>query len=173
MTGRWFTRTGLSAAFLLFVAASVLIDIPAGVRAGEHFLSFLREMAMIVPAAFVLIGLFEVWVPREQVEQHLGPGAGLASHLWSTLLAGTTVGGLVLAFPVAYALRRKGARFAVVLSYLGTAGVVRVPMTLFEISFLGFTFTLVRYAVALPLIVISAELMGRYLDRSGFEMKSP
>lgn len=151
----------------------MLIDIPAGLRAGRHFLSFLREMALIVPAAFVLIGLFEVWVPRERVERHLGEGAGLSSHIWSTLLAGTTVGGLVLAFPVAYALRRKGARFAVVLSYLGAAGVARVPMTLFEISFLGAGFTLIRYAVALPLIVLSAELLGRHLDRSGFEMKSP
>jgi hypothetical protein len=46
-------------------------------------------------------------------------------------------------------------------------------MTLFEMSFLAVPFTLVRYAVALPLLIAVAELLGRILDRRGFEMRSP
>jgi len=80
----------------------------------------------------VLIGLFQAWVPRHRIERHLGHEAGLRSHFFSVLLAGTTVGGLMVAFPVALALRQKGARYAVIFSYLETAGVVRIPMTLFE-----------------------------------------
>lgn len=160
-------------AFAVFVAASLLFDFQFGVGAGRTFLTFSREMAAIVPAAFVLIGLFEVWVPQHRIERHLGTGGGLRSHLWSTLLAGSTVGGLIVAFPVAYTLRRKGARYGVIFSYLGTAGVVRVPMTLFEMSFLGLDFTLIRYAVALPLVIVSAEVLGRALERRGFEMRSP
>jgi uncharacterized membrane protein YraQ (UPF0718 family) len=160
-------------AFAALVGVSFALDFRFGVEAGRNFLTFSREMATIVPAAFVLIGLFEVWVPRHIVERHLGGESGLRAHLWSTILAGTTVGGLIVAFPVAFALRQKGARYAVIFSYLGTAGVVRVPMTLFEMSFLGVSFTLVRYAVALPLVIVSAELLGRALDRREFEMRSP
>lgn len=170
---RLLKRLALPIAFAVFVAGSLLFDLPAGIRAGRSFLSFGREMVAIVPAAFILIGLFEAWIPQERIERHLGHGAGFASHFWSMLLAGSTVGGLMVAFPVAYSLRRKGARHAVVFSYLGTAGVVRVPMTLFEMSFLGVPFTLVRYAVALPLLIATAEILGRILDRRGFEMRSP
>jgi uncharacterized membrane protein YraQ (UPF0718 family) len=154
-----------------FVAVSLVIDLPFGVAAAKGFVSFSREMLLIVPAAFVLIGLFEVWVPRDRVERHLGEKGGIVSHVWSVLLAGTTVGGLVVAIPVSLTLRRKGARFAVIFSYLGAAGIARVPMTLFEISFLGLPFTAVRYVIALPLVIVTAELIGRTLDHRGYEMR--
>jgi len=99
------------------------------------------------------------------VERHLGEQAGLRAHLWAVLLAGTTVGGLYVAFPVAAALQRKGARLAFLFTYIGASGVCRIPMTLFEASFLGIEFTLIRYALAVPLIILSSELMGGYLQR--------
>jgi uncharacterized membrane protein YraQ (UPF0718 family) len=170
---RTLTRFAVPTGFAVLVLLSVHLDVAFGVQAAENFLSFAGEMITIVPAAFVLIGLFEAWVPHEKIERHLGHDAGLVSHIWSMLLAGTTVGGLVVAFPVAFSLRHKGARYAVVFSYLGTAGVVRVPMTLFEMSFLGVPFTLVRYAVALPLLIATAEVLGRSLERRGYTMRSP
>jgi uncharacterized membrane protein YraQ (UPF0718 family) len=170
---RWTpSRLLFPAAFAVFVGVSLAADLQIGVRAGENLLRFAREMALIVPSAFVLIGLFEAWVPQHAIERHVGPDTGFRGHLWATLLAGSTVGGLMVAFPVAFALRGKGARFGVVFSYLGSAGVVRVPMTFFEISFLGVPFTLLRYAVALPLVVLTAELLGRVLERRGYEMRA-
>ncbi len=35
---------------------------------------------------FLLIGLFEVWVPRRIVERYLGEGAGVAAVPWVMLL---------------------------------------------------------------------------------------
>ena len=125
-------------------------------------------MLRIVPFAFILIGLFEVWVPKHVVERHLGEQAGLRAHLWAILLAGTTVGGLYVSFPVAAALQKKGARLTFLFTYVGASGVCRIPMTLFEASFLGLPFTLIRYAVAIPLIILSSELLGRYLEQRHF-----
>ena len=166
-------RLAVPAAFGLFVLASFLLELPFGLRTADSFLSFAGEMVTILPPAFVLIGLFEAWIPRDRIERHLGHEAGFRSHFFSLLLAGTTVGGLMVAFPVAFALRQKGARYAVIFSYLGTAGVVRIPMTLFEMSFLGVAFTMVRYAAALPLLILMAEVLGRALERRGFEMRAP
>lgn len=166
-------KLALPLAFAVFAATSWAFRFPFGIDAGQQFLAFSWTMALVMPAAFVLIGLFEAWIPQHVVERHLGVRSGLRAHLWSALLAGTAVGGLVVAFPVAAVLRRKGARMAVVLSYVGASGVVRVPMTLFEMSFLGVEFTLVRYAVAVPLLIVSAELLGSFLDRRRFEMRCP
>lgn len=123
---RLLRRLALPSAFAVFVAGSLLFDLPAGIRAGRNFLSFGREMIAIVPAAFILIGLFDAWIPQEKIERHLGHEAGFASHFWSMLLAGSTVGVLMVAFPV-----------------------------------------------ALPLLIAMAEILGRVLDRRGFEMRSP
>jgi len=156
--------------FGMFVAGSLLFRFEFGLTSGRHFLQFGGEMVKIVPFAFILIGLFEVWVPKHVVERHLGEQAGLRAHLWAVLLAGTTVGGLYVAFPAWAALQRKGPRLAFLFTYIGASGVCRIPMTLFEASFLGIEFTLIRYALAVPLIVLSSELMGVYLQRREYVM---
>jgi len=61
----------------------------------------------------------------------------------------------------------------VILAYLGFSGITRIPMTLFEISFLGAEFTLVRYLTAVPLVVVSSWLLGRLLTARGFELRNP
>lgn len=156
------------------VAAALLFDVPLGLEAGRNFLAFAREMVFIIPAAFVVIGLFEVWVPREAVERHLGhDGKRFLQWFWMVVLASTTVGGLYVSFPIAAALRHKGARLGVVLSYIGLSGVCRIPMTLFEISFLGVPFTVIRYLVSIPLVILVSELLGAALERRGFEMPRP
>ena len=157
-----------------FVVLALLFDIPVGLEVGRNFADFAGEMVFVIPSAFVLIGLFEVWVPRKAVERHLGEdGARLAQWFWMLMLAGTSVGGLYVAFPIAAALRQKGARLGVVLSYIGLSGVSRIPMTLFEISFLGVPFTVIRYLVSVPLVILFSEFLGSRLERRSFEMANP
>ena len=128
-----------------------------------NFRKFLLTMLRFIPAVFILIGLFEVWVKRETVEKHLGENSNFLAYIWVILLAGTTVGGLYVAFPVAGALFKKGAKLRVILTYLGASGVCRIPMTLFEATFVGFKFTLIRLITTLPLIIISSFLLEKFI----------
>jgi len=43
-------------------------------------------------------------------------------------------------------------------------------MTVFEASFMGVKFTVIRLLVSLPLIILSSVLLGRYLKKKGFEI---
>jgi uncharacterized membrane protein YraQ (UPF0718 family) len=160
----------LAAGFAAFLAASLLFGLGTGERMAQTFGTTLLEMMKLLPCAFILIGLFDVWVKRETVERHFGKGSGIRGYLWSILLAGTSVGGMYVAFPVVYSLYRKGAGLGVVFAYVGFAGACRIPMTMFEASFMGATFTAVRLAVSVPLITISAIAMGRILERRGYEI---
>ena len=161
------TLIGLYVAFLVI---SLVVEYEPGKGIGGNFLDFLKMMVGILPCAFVLIGLFEVWVKRETIERHLGRESGLMSHVWMILLAGTTVGGLYVAFPVAGSLYRKGARLSVIFTYVGAAGLCRIPMTLFEISFLGPAFSITRLLVSIPLVVVTSVLMGNWLEKQGYIM---
>jgi uncharacterized membrane protein YraQ (UPF0718 family) len=160
----------LAACFGGFVLFSFLTGFGAGERLGRTFGATLLTMLKLLPCAFVLIGLFDVWVKRETVEKHLGTGSGFGGYLWSLLLAGTTVGGMYLAFPVAYSLHQKGAKLGVIFAYVGFAGVCRIPMSVFEASFMGTTFTVVRLGVAIPLVLLSSAAMGGILERYDYRI---
>ena len=158
------------AAYILFLIISFAFGFNPGKEIGYNFLSFSVEMLKILPAAFILIGLFEVWVKKETVEKHLGEGSGIRGYVWVILLAGTTVGGLYVAFPVAYALYSKGAKLSVIFTYIGAAAICRVPMALFEASFLGIKFTVIRLLVSLPLVIIASILLEYYLKKRNYEI---
>ena len=155
-------------AFLVF---SFSTGFKPGIQMGKTFSHFISDLISIIPCVFILLGLFEVWVKRETIEKHLGENSGFLSYLWVILLAGTTVGGLYLAFPVAYTLYKKGARLSVIFTYIGASAVCRIPMTTFEASFMGLKFTLIRLFVSIPLILISSILLEKYLLNKNFEIK--
>lgn len=157
--------------YFVYIIYSYLFDISSGIEIGTNFISFLSSMGRILPCAFILIGLFEVWVPREKVEKHLGYQGGLRGFIWAIILAGTMAGGLLVALPVSSALYHKGARLSVIFTFLGASAVVRIPMTLFEASFLGAEFTIIRWASSLPLIIISSLLLEKYLVKEQFAIE--
>ena len=156
--------------YLLFLIGSFIFGFNPGKEIGYNFITFSVDMLKILPCAFVLIGLFEVWVKRETVEKHLGEESGIKGYIWAVLLASTTVGGLYVAFPVAYSLYRKGAKLAVIFTYIGASAICRVPMTIFEASFMGIKFTLVRLFVSLPLVITTSILLGNYLTKRRYRI---
>jgi len=154
--------------YALFLLFSFGFGFDPGKKIAVNFASFSLDMLKVLPCAFILIGLFEVWVKRETVERHLGEGSGLAGYLWAVLLAGTTVGGLYVAFPIACSLFSKGARLGVVFAYIGASAICRVPMAIFETSFMGVKFTAIRLLLSIPIVIMTSELLGRYLTNRGY-----
>lgn len=157
-------------AYLAFIVVSLWLDYDPGEEIARNFTSFSLDMLKIIPAAFILIGLFEVWVKRETVEKHLGEGSGIKGYIWVILLSSATVGGLYVAFPIAYSMYSKGARLSVIFTYIGAAAVCRIPMTIFEASFLGISFSAIRLTVSLTLVIISALLLSNYLKKRDYKI---
>ena len=154
--------------YFVFIFISFLIELPPGKEIGGNFIFYFIDMIKILPFAFILIGLFEVWIKRETIEKHLGEKGGFISYIWVLLLGGITIGPMLVALPVAFSLSNKGARLSVIFTYIGAAAVCRIPMTIFEASYLGIKFTIIRYAVSVPLIILSSWIMGRYLEKKKY-----
>jgi len=156
--------------YFLFLAVSFVLGYNPGKEIGYNFVSFLLYMLKILPCAFILIGLFEVWVKRELIEKHLGEESGIKGYIWITLFAGTIAGGLLVAFPIAYSLYNKGAKLSIVFTYIGAAAICRIPMTLYEASFMGVKFTMIRLLFSLPLVIITSILLEKYLGKRNYKM---
>ena len=156
--------------FLIFITISFSFGIDAGKGIFDNFFNFFLTMVQFVPAVFILIGLFDVWVEKETIEKHLGENSSFLSYLWAIILASTTIGGLYVAFPVAAALYKKGASPRIIFTYVGAAAICRIPMTLFEASYVGIKFTAIRWGVSIPLIILSSILLEKILSEKDLEM---
>jgi uncharacterized membrane protein YraQ (UPF0718 family) len=172
MTFRAKIKLSGGVAYLCFVAASFILDFTPGKIIGINFYSFSMEMVKILPCAFILIGLFEVWVKRNTVEKHLGTESGFSGYLWTVLFAGTTVGGLYVAFPIAYSLYSKGAKLSIIFTYIGASAICRVPMTIFEASFMGIKFSIIRVLASVPLVIVTSIVLGNYLTKRKYNVLS-
>lgn len=162
-------RPWLGGAALLVVAAlfagGELAGFAYGQRVVASWADLMRQMLVILPPVFVLLGLFEVWVPREAIERRVGKEAGASALLWMMALAMVQVGPLYVAFPVAHSLWRKGATPRNVFVYLGAFSAVKVPMLIFEVSFLGWAFSLTRTTITLPVFVVLAIVLEALLPK--------
>jgi len=163
-------RIAYISTYVLFLVVSFILGYNPGKEIAFNFISFLVYMLKILPCAFILIGLFEVWVKKEVIEKHLGEESGIRGYAWVILLAGTIAGGLLVAFPIAYSLYNKGAKLSIVFTYIGAAAICRVPMTLYEASFMGVKFTAIRLLISLPLVIVTSILLGNYLGKINYKM---
>jgi uncharacterized membrane protein YraQ (UPF0718 family) len=159
--GLWFIPVVAAIALWAYSAASGGFDL--GTRTGSTLYGFLKEVAIFLPAMFILVGLFDVWVPRRIVERHVGPAAGPLAIVWMLLLGTLQAGPLYGAFPVAVALYRKGASLRNVFIYLGAFSSLKIPMLTFEVGFLGWRFSLARTLVTIPVFVLLAYALEKLL----------
>lgn len=151
--------------FALFIAFSRFLHYRPGIEIGINSWNFLYSMIKLFPGAFIMIGLFEVWVDKSVIEKHLGENSGFKGYFWMILLASTTMTPFILSLPIAFTLRKKGARLQLVLAFITASSVCRIPMTIFEASYLGISFSLIRLLVSLPLVILFSEITGRLFKK--------
>ena len=123
-------------------------------------LEFFVEMILILPAVMVLMGLFAVFVPKDLVVRYLGRESGLRGIFIAILMGALPTGPLYIAFPIASALLKKGARISNIVVFLTAWSCIKLPQELVELEFLGFRFMLAR----LVLTVIFAIFMGLAIE---------
>jgi uncharacterized membrane protein YraQ (UPF0718 family) len=147
--------------FVLFSVGSYLIGFKPGLVIYSNFNEFFIEMISFIPFLFIIIGLFDVWVPKEMLEKHVGRESGVKGIFLVILLAMLQAGPLYGAFPVAYVLFKKGASVRNIFIYLGAFSSMKLPMLGIEIGYLGIKFTILRTLISLPLFICIGFIMEK------------
>lgn len=161
---------GIGATFGLFVLMSNLHGWTVGQEMTRNFYEFSLKMIMLVPFIFILIGILDVWVPKEAIQKHIGEESGIKGIIYVMLLAFFQGGPLYVAFPVAHLLWKKGCSVRNVFVYIGSFSALKVPMIMFEVSFLGWKFSLARAMVSIPVFLLVAQIMAGYVRRKKLTM---
>ena len=158
--------------FTVFVAFSYLTTFLPGIEIFENnFIGFIKEMMYALPIIFILVGLIDVWLPKEIVQKHIGSSSGVKGILYVILFAFFQAGPLYGSFPVAYLMWKKGSSSTNVFIFLAATSTVKIPMLAFEIGFLGIEFTLLRIIITLPIFIVVGMIMGRYFDKNNLKIK--
>lgn len=123
----------------------------------------LKEMALIIPPIFILLGLLDVWVPRETMIRFMGDDSGLKGIVLALILGSAAAGPLYGAFPIAAIFMKKGVKFTNVLIFIGAWSTTKIPMFLFELSALGGKFAITRLLVDIPGIIIIAYFLAKII----------
>lgn len=137
---------------------AVLFRRDYGLEATNITLLNLIFMLKIIPPIFLLLGLLDVWVPKETMIKYMGVGSGIKGGLIAFSLGSAAAGPLYAAFPVAQMLLKKEASLFNIFIFIGAWSTTKVPMFLFETSALGAGFSISRFFLNLPVIIIIAYL---------------
>lgn len=129
-------------------------------------LDYSKEMMLIIPAIFVLMGLLEVWIPKDKILKWLGINSGTKGIIFSFLMGTLPTGPLYVAFPLTASLLKKGASITNMVIFLGSWAALKIPQLLMEIKFLGVAFTLLRFILTSIMIIVIGLIMEILLKKN-------
>lgn len=143
----------------------ILINRNIGIKAMNTACYSLKEMVLVIPPIFILLGLLDVWVPRETMMKLMGEGSGVKGIILSIILGSAAAGPLYGAFPIAAVFMKKGVKFTNILIFIGAWSTTKIPMFLFEMSALGARFAVTRLLVDIPGIIVIAYVLSALISK--------
>lgn len=139
---------------LVFLGILFLFNLNLGIKAISTLGFSLKEIALVLPPIFILLGLLDVWVSKEKMIKFMGEGSGIKGVIIAIILGSVAAGPLYAAFPIAAVLMKKGAKLSNIFIFIGAWSTTKLPMFLFEMSALGIKFALTRLLIDIPGIII-------------------
>lgn len=123
------------------------------------------SMLKIVPPIFLLIGLLDVWVPRETMIKLMGEGSGILGIVIAFLFGTFAAGPLVGAFPVAVIMLKKGARYANVIFFLMIWASAKLPILFYQSTTMGLKYTIISNITLVIVYLIGSLLIEKSYTR--------
>lgn len=152
----------------IITAAAIFLLLPE--RSGAVLVTsknyFLR-LITILPAVMIIIGLFSVWIPRSTIIKYMGKTSGVKGILISLALGMLPTGPLYIAFPMAAALLKKGAKVSNIIIFISAWACIKLPQEFVEIQFMGISFTMLRLSLTIFFVIIMGIIIEEIIKFSG------
>jgi len=154
---------------LIILIVLFVVNHKLGIKAMDITVYSLKEMAFVIPPVFILLGLLDVWVPKQAMVKYMGEKSGLKGILLSIFIGSAAAGPLYGAFPVAAVFMKKGVKFSNIIIFLGAWSTTKIPMLLFEMASLGTKFAFIRLIVDIFGIIIISKVICRIIPKEEIE----
>ena len=141
------------------------VDSNLGINIFISTKSSISQMLSVLPAIMILLGLLDVWVPKEYFIKYMGLNSGVIGIALTFLIAFFSAGPMYAAFPFTAVLIKKGVKFSNIIIFLNAWCVTKFSTLLFEISALGSDFTLIRLIIDIPGVIIMGYIVDYIVNR--------
>lgn len=156
---------GLAIVVVLLYVFTFIYKSDLGVLALSNSIYYFKELLSIMPVVLVLTALLDFWVPKKVIQNNLGKDAGGKGVFFSFLLGGISAGPIYAAFPITVMLLKKGASVRNVIIILSSWAVIKVPMLVNEVKFLGPKFMVVRWILTVAAIIIFSFIASKIVKK--------
>ncbi len=149
------------ATLVLGVLAAILFAMALWRRDGSHRRGLVmawqagRRTAVLLVLAFVIVGYVNVLAPQELVEAWIGPQSGLRGLLLAEVIGMILPGGPYAVFPIIATLYAAGAGIGPAITMIVSWTMLGLVSVSFELSFMGWRFTAVRWSLGLIFPVLA------------------
>lgn len=140
-----------------------------GIKAAQITGDNLLQMMMLIPPIFIIMGLMDVWVPKETLMKYMGEDSGAKGLLIAFVLGTVAAGPIYIAFPMGLLLLKKGAKLSNIIFFFGVWSSTKLPLVLFEIASFGMKFTAIHILISLPLYLLMAYYIERIIPKQTIE----
>ncbi len=160
----WINRYKFSLVLLIISAIILLLNKSLGINIFNDVNSNIIQMLQVLPPIMIILGLMDVWIPREYFLKYMGEDSGIKGILIAFVISFFAAGPMYAAFPFTAVLLKKGVKFSNIIIFLNSWCVTKASTLLFEISALGYKFTLIRLIINIPGIIIMGYLVDYLLN---------
>ena len=137
------------------------IDIKMTYTALNNSYKQILSMLVIVPPIFLLIGLFDVWVPRATVIKLMGEKSGVRGMTLAFFLGAFSAGPTIAAFPIALMMLKKGAKYSNVIFFLMVWSSLKIPIVFYQITTIGLQLSSIINLTMLGIFIIAAIITDK------------
>lgn len=162
-------RYGFFIAALIVAVIITLINRDLGLKSFSTAFESFKQMISVVPPIMLLLGLLDVWVPRETMMKYMGDNSGILGIFLAILMGSLAAGPMYAAFPFTAVLLKKGVRLSNIIIFMNAWCVTKISTVMFEIAALGYKFTLARLIIDIPGVIIMGYLVQVMMPKDEIE----
>lgn len=118
----------------------------------------LKRTWLLLLVAFVIVGYVNVLSPQDLIQQWLGPESGWGGLLLAELIGVLLPGGPYVVFPLIGVLYIAGAGLGPAVTLITSWAMLALISVTFELPFMGWRFTAVRWGLGLPFPILAGAL---------------
>lgn len=135
------------------------------IKTFESASSSFIQMLVVLPPIMILLGLIDVWVARETLMKYMGNDSGIIGIFLAMAIGSIAAGPMYAAFPFTAVLIKKGVKFSNVIIFMNAWCVTKISTLLFEISALGYKFTIARLIIDIPGVILMGYLVYHLMGK--------
>lgn len=126
----------------------------------------LKNFLLTIPPIFIVIGLLDVWVDKEHMIKAMGENSGGRGLLIAFAFGVITAVPIYALLPIAGLLLKKECKLGNVLIFTCSCVSIRIPLLLFEVTSLGWRFTLTRFLCNVVVVLLIAWFIEKIIPNN-------